>query len=149
MASLADFALLPLERSLVVRQVVANLISGLMAIGVILAIEPRHEGVHYRVAMNRAAVISQLNHDIRNAVFPDCIALQKTGDPESNRIADRQLSASISHLEMQLPMPWRVESITPFWKTLSTPDPRESSGNELHQAANHVFALLSWRATHR
>lgn len=90
-ASLADFALLPLERALVVRQVVANSIAGLMAIVVILAIELRYEGVHYRVAMDRAAIISELNHDIRNAVFPVCIALQKTGDPESNRIADQAI----------------------------------------------------------
>jgi hypothetical protein len=91
MASLADVALLPLERTLLVREVVANFIGGLMAIVVILAIELRYEGVHYRVAMDRAAIISELNHDIRNAVLPVCIALQKTGDPESNRIADQAI----------------------------------------------------------
>jgi FtsH-binding integral membrane protein len=86
-ASAADVALLPLERTLLVRQFVANFIAGLVAVVVSLVIQLRHEEVHYQVAISRAAIVAELNHHVRNAVFP-LYAVQKLGDGEAKRIAD-------------------------------------------------------------
>ncbi len=87
-ASLADLALLPLDRTTMVRQVVANFIAGLIAVVVSLSLQLRHEEGHYRLAITRAALVAELNHHVRNAVFPLYIAVQKVGDAEAKRIAD-------------------------------------------------------------
>jgi hypothetical protein len=87
-ASIADIALLPLDRSVITRQVVANFIGGLIAVVVSLVLQLRHEEVHYRVSMERAAIIAELNHHIRNAVFPLRIAVQTLGNAEANKTAD-------------------------------------------------------------
>jgi hypothetical protein len=72
---------------------VGDLIAGLTAIIVCLAIQLRQEEVHYRTAMERAAIVAELNHHVRNAVFPLCLAVQKTGNEEaiktSNDAVDR------------------------------------------------------------
>ena len=85
---LAQLALLPIDRSLIIRQVVANSISGLVAVIVTLAMQLRHEEVHYRVALDRAAIVAELNHHVRNAIFPMHIAVQRLGDAEARKIAD-------------------------------------------------------------
>jgi hypothetical protein len=73
--------------------VIGDLIAGLTAIIVCLAIQLRQEEIHYRTAMERAAIVAELNHHIRNAVFPLCLAVQKTGNEEaiktSNDAVDR------------------------------------------------------------
>lgn len=73
--------------------VVGDLIAGLTAIIVCLAIQLRQEEVHYRTAMERAAIVAELNHHVRNAVFPLCLAVQKLGNEEaiktSNDAVDR------------------------------------------------------------
>ena len=85
---LAQLAFLPIDRSLIIRQVVANSISGLVAVIVTLAMQLRHEEVHYRVALDRAAIVAELNHHVRNAIFPMHIAVQRLGDAEARKIAD-------------------------------------------------------------
>ena len=85
---LAQLALLPIDRSLITRQIVANSISGLVAVIVTLAMQLRHEEVHYRVALDRAAIVAELNHHVRNAIFPMHIAVQRLGDAEAKKIAD-------------------------------------------------------------
>lgn len=87
-ASLGNVALLPLDRTLIVRQVVANFIGALIAVVVSLVIQLRHEEGHYRMGIARAAIVAELNHHVRNAVFPLYIAIQKAGDPEAKKIAD-------------------------------------------------------------
>jgi hypothetical protein len=64
-----------------------DLIAGLVATLVCLAVMLKHEETHFRLAMDRAAIVAELNHHVRNAVFPLCLAVQKLGDPEANRIA--------------------------------------------------------------
>ena len=80
--------MLPLDRTLIVRQVVANFIGALIAVVVSLVIQLRHEEGHYRMGIARAAIVAELNHHVRNAVFPLYIAIQKAGDPEAKKIAD-------------------------------------------------------------
>lgn len=38
--------------------------------------------------MDRVAIVAELNHQVRNAVFPLCLSVQRKGDTESNRIAN-------------------------------------------------------------
>jgi len=73
--------------------VIGDVIAGLTAIIVCLAIQLRQEEVHYQAAIERAAIVAELNHHVRNAVFPLCLAVQKLGDEEaiktSNDAVDR------------------------------------------------------------
>ena len=87
-SSAACIVLLPVERSMVPRLLSANFIAGLIAVVFSLIIQLRHEEVHYQIAIARAAIVAELNHHVRNAVFPLYIAIQKAGDPEAKRIAD-------------------------------------------------------------
>lgn len=78
---------LPLERGLFVRVAVGDAIAGLVTVLVTLAIQLKSDGVYYRFAMERAAIVAELNHHVRNAIFPLCLAVQRNGDVESNRLA--------------------------------------------------------------
>jgi hypothetical protein len=82
-----DLSLIPFERGILIHQLLGDCIAGLVATLVCLAVMLRHEEVHFRVAMERAAIVAELNHHVRNAVFPLCLAVQKLGDQEANRIA--------------------------------------------------------------
>ena len=88
LSSLTQMALLPIDRSLITRQIVANSIGGLVTVVVTLAIQLRHEEVHCQVAIERAAIVAELNHHVRNAVFPMHIAVQALGDADAKKIAD-------------------------------------------------------------
>jgi hypothetical protein len=88
LSSGAQLALLPIDRSLISRQIIANLIGGLVTVIVTLAMQLRHEEVHYQVAMERAAIVAELNHHVRNAVFPMHIAVQRLGDADAKKMAD-------------------------------------------------------------
>jgi hypothetical protein len=87
-ASAAQLALIPMDRSLIARNVIANCVGGLVAVIVTLAIQLKHEELHYQVAMDRAAIVAELNHHVRNAIFPMHIAVQRLGDAETKKIAD-------------------------------------------------------------
>jgi len=79
---------LPTERMLLLHAGIGDVIAGLTAIIVCLAIQLRQEEVHYRTAMERAAIVAELNHHVRNAVFPVCLAVQKVGDAEAIKTAN-------------------------------------------------------------
>ena len=87
-SSAAQFALLPVDRSLVSRQIIANSIGGLVTVIVTLAMQLSHEEIHYRSAMDRAAIVAELNHHVRNAIFPMHVAVQTLGDVDAKKIAD-------------------------------------------------------------
>lgn len=87
-SSLASIALLALDRPGVVKVVVASSTGGLMTVVVSLALQLRNEEIHFQTGMQRAAMVAELNHHVRNAVFPLCVAVQKLGDAEVNRTAD-------------------------------------------------------------
>ncbi|MFB3915988.1 MAG: hypothetical protein ACE14M_04625 [Terriglobales bacterium] len=88
MSFIAQFILLPMDRGLVVRQVVANFIPALMAVVVTLAIQLRHEEVHNRTLMERAMTTAELNHHVRNAVFPLFVTIHRLGDEDAKRSAE-------------------------------------------------------------
>ena len=87
-STVAQLALLPFDRSMIARQIVVNSIGGFVAVIVTLAIQLNHEEVHYNVAMERAAIVAELNHHVRNAVFPMHIAVMSLGNAEAKKIAD-------------------------------------------------------------
>ena len=87
-SSAAQVALVPMDRSQILHQIIANSIGGLVAVVVTLAIQLKHEEVHYQLAMERAAILAELNHHVRNAVFPMHIAVQSLGDADAKKIAD-------------------------------------------------------------
>ena len=81
-------ATLPPDRSLLLHAGIGDFIAGLTAVIVSLAIQLRQEEIHYRTAMERAAIVAELNHHVRNAVFPLCLAVQKSGDLEAIKTAN-------------------------------------------------------------
>jgi hypothetical protein len=87
-ATAVHLATLPIDRTIIVHELIGDFVAGLTTIVVCLAIQLRQEEVHYRTAIDRAAIIAEVNHHIRNAVFPLSLAVQKTGDAESIRVAN-------------------------------------------------------------
>lgn len=88
MAIAVHLATLPRENMLILHVCIGDMIAGLTAIIVCLAIQLKQEEVHYRTAMERAAIVAELNHHVRNAVFPVCLAVQKAGDAEAIKTAN-------------------------------------------------------------
>jgi hypothetical protein len=86
--AVADVAVVPWERTLLVQQLIGDLIAALVATLLSLSIQLKYEEMHYRFAMERAAIVAELNHHVRNAVFPLCLAVQRTGDAESVRVSN-------------------------------------------------------------
>ena len=82
------WAVMPHEQSLLIHTFLGDLIAALSAIIVCLGIQLRQEEVHFASAMSRAAIVSELNHHVRNAVFPLCLAVQKLGDKDASQLAN-------------------------------------------------------------
>jgi hypothetical protein len=87
-SSAAQYALIPMDLMLLSRHLIANTIGGLVAVVVTLTLQLRQEEVHFQAAMDRAAIVAELNHHVRNAIFPMHIAVQRLGDSDANKIAD-------------------------------------------------------------
>lgn len=76
------------DRTLITHVMLGDLVAALTAMIVCLAIQLRQEEVHFASAMTRAAIVSELNHHVRNAVFPLCLAVQKSGDKDASQLAN-------------------------------------------------------------
>jgi hypothetical protein len=87
-ASAADVALIPIDHTLIPRYAIANLVGALVAIIFTLAIQLKHEEVHFQVAMERAAIVAELNHHIRNAIFPMHVSLQTLGNADAKKLSE-------------------------------------------------------------
>lgn len=87
-----DFALLGHERLRVIAFLIANCVAGLIAVITALTFQLRQEERHFRFAAEKAATMAELNHHVRNAVFPLVLAVQRMQDPESNRLASEAMS---------------------------------------------------------
>lgn len=68
--------------------VIADCLGGLVAAFLFLAIHLRYEGMYYRFSMERAVIVAELNHHVRNAIFPLCLAVQANSGSEANRLAN-------------------------------------------------------------
>jgi hypothetical protein len=84
-------ATIPHEPGVILHALVVDLVAALTTVGVCLALQLRQEEVHYRTAIERAAIVAELNHYIRNAVFPLCLIVQKVGDGESIKAANEAM----------------------------------------------------------
>lgn len=87
-ALIVNMATVQFDRALMVRQLVGHVVAGLVTVLVTLAVQLKYEGLYYRFAMDRVAIVAELNHHVRNAVFPLCLAVQRSGDAEANRMAN-------------------------------------------------------------
>jgi hypothetical protein len=76
------------DRSLATHILFGDLIAALVTMIVCLSIQLRQEEVHFASAMSRAAIVSELNHHVRNAVFPLCLAVQRLGDKDASQVAN-------------------------------------------------------------
>jgi hypothetical protein len=87
-----DMSLLaPQPQVPLMHQLMGDCIAGIVATLIFLALQLKHEETHYRVAMDKAAVVGELNHHVRNAMFPLCLAVQRLGDAEANRVANEAI----------------------------------------------------------
>ena len=86
-ATLVDFTVISFTRETLIHQMAGNVIATLVAILFLLAVQLRNEELHYRFAMERAATVSELNHHVRNAIFPLCLAVQRSGDQDAVRLS--------------------------------------------------------------
>jgi len=87
-----DVGLLGHERRILIACLVANFVSGLITVISGLALQLAQEERHFRFATEKAVTMAELNHHIRNAVFPLFLAVQRSQDAESNRLADEAMS---------------------------------------------------------
>ncbi len=76
------------SREVYIHQFAGDVMAAVIAMLVCLALQLRNEELHYRFAMERAAIVAELNHHVRNAIFPLCLAVQRTGDIDSQRLAN-------------------------------------------------------------
>jgi hypothetical protein len=67
---------------------VADGVAGMVSAFVSMGIHLSYESQHYKYALERAAVFSEVNHHVRNAIFPLCLAVQKTDDQNAAKICD-------------------------------------------------------------
>lgn len=80
-----DLAFLRFEH-LAAHLVIAGSIAGLLTIIFTLALQLKQEEQHYLFAAERAAVLAEVNHHVRNAIFPLCVAVNRSGDPDASRL---------------------------------------------------------------
>jgi hypothetical protein len=85
-AALVHVATMPFER-LKPTELIGDLVAGLVTMVVCLAIHLKYESLYFRFAMERAAIVAEVNHHVRNAIFPLCLVAQRNADVDGNRIA--------------------------------------------------------------
>ena len=88
----ADVGMLGHEQRVFVPFLIANSIAALVAIVAGLTFQLRQEEHHFRFATEKAVVMAELNHHVRNAVFPLLLAVHRFNDPESSRLASEAMS---------------------------------------------------------
>lgn len=82
-----NIATLPHDGAILRNAMLGDFVAGLITVVVCLAIQLKQEEVHYQTAIERAAIVAELNHHVRNAIFPLCLAVQKLGDADSMKAA--------------------------------------------------------------
>jgi len=87
-----DLALLGHDRRTIVLFLIANCTAALVAVIAGLTFQLDQEERHFRFATEQAVSMAELNHHVRNAVFPLVLAVQRFNDPESNRLANEAMS---------------------------------------------------------
>lgn len=78
----------PHDPALMTNVFAGDVVGSLGAMIVCLALHLQHEEALFLRALSCVAVVTELNHRIRSALFPLCLAAQKTGEPETSQLAD-------------------------------------------------------------
>jgi hypothetical protein len=86
-AGATHYLMLPRDFPAILLTLIGDLIAALTTIVVCLAIQLRHEEIYYQTAVDRAGIVGELNHHIRNAIFPLTLAVHSSHDTEAIRIA--------------------------------------------------------------
>ncbi len=87
-AAAVDVLVIQYNKEVMLHQLAGDVMAFLVTTLVCLALQLRNEELHYRFAMERAAIVAELNHHVRNAVFPLCLAVQRAGDIEAQRLSN-------------------------------------------------------------
>ncbi len=87
-AGIVHLATMQRDPATMMHALLGDFIAGLTAVVVCLAIQLKHEEVHYSTAIERAAIVAELNHHVRNAIFPLCLTVQKFGDADAVKVAN-------------------------------------------------------------
>lgn len=77
------------DRILLTHAFLGDLIGGLVTAIMCLAIELWHEWAYFVGTMYSVSIVSQLNHQLRSAIFPLCLAVQRTSDQEPSQLTDQ------------------------------------------------------------
>jgi len=83
---------IPHDRGLLIHLFLGDTIAAFLTVVICLALLIRHEEVHFVRATSCVIIVSELNHDIRTAVFPLCLVAQRTDNDQMSRLADRALA---------------------------------------------------------
>src|SRR3954463_2984812 len=81
-----QWAVIPWNRDLMMHLFIGNMIGGLVATLIALALQLKHEEQYFEFSAERSSAMAELNHHVRNAIFPLCLAVQRLGDLDSNRV---------------------------------------------------------------
>jgi hypothetical protein len=83
-----DLVFVRFDRTTLIHHILGGCIAGLLTTIVTLALQLRQEEQHYLFAAERAAVLAELNHHVRNAIFPLCVYVARSGEADAARVAN-------------------------------------------------------------
>jgi hypothetical protein len=83
-----QWIMVPHDPALMINVFAGDVVGGLGAMIVCLALHIQHKEALFVRALSCVAIITELNHRIRSALFPLCLAAQKTGGSETSQLAD-------------------------------------------------------------
>jgi len=81
-------ATIPHEPGVLLHIALGDVTAGLVAIIIFLALQLKNEETHRDTSIERALIVSELNHHVRNAIFPLCLTVHKAADKEAAQTAD-------------------------------------------------------------
>jgi hypothetical protein len=93
--------------------VIAGCIAGLLTIIFTLALQLKQEEQHYLFAAERAAVLAEVNHHVRNAIFPLCVAVNRGAEPEAARL----VTECVERINMALRDASVDATVGRYWRT--------------------------------
>jgi len=87
-----ELSLVGHDRHTVILSLISNCTAALVAVIASLTFQLGQEEHHFHFAREKAVCMAEINHHVRNAVFPLFLAVQRFNDPESNRLANEAMS---------------------------------------------------------
>lgn len=104
-----DEAVMRMGGSADLRALVPALFSGLVAALIFLGIHLRYEGLYYRFSMERAVIVAEMNHHVRNALQVLAFYAHTAKDPRSASLIDESIHRIEWTLEEVLPRGWKLD----------------------------------------